>query len=550
MHCPVGAEDDGLGHIGTVFPADLGVDQGACVRALTAARLVGVRERAFTTRDEGGPAPLDDALREVAGLLASGEGAAAVLVDINRPLEGVLAMASLCARSGAAFVPFVPPEDMSFARAGVTGRPSLADLADCDLVLAVGDPFSSHPAVAKAVRDMQFGARGNRLLSLDTAEGRTGRAADLALVVGPRKLAGFLAAVAVECGADRVGEALGGMTVGQIRDELELEPGQVGEVAEALKEANSPGILVSNAPGRCGSPDAVVGALRELAAALECGIWPLLTSTNSALLPWLQAELDADTPGELLRDAGSDPPALLLVVGCDPTNMLPERLWRRLCDDSRVVCWATSLGGPFADAVDVVLPLALPWEEEGTVLAPSGEPVYCPAWLPRAERLADVAELAARIACAAGLEPETTPIPEAGVQAAGQQAAIGDLIGREILELTQPGDGEAVLVSSPEPQGSTGAIPLTDATWQRRLVAEESSYLDAELARGAGLPPGGVVRLSNEVEFVVPYQARDGMPGTVALPAHWSATRELLHWRTENGQIEPAPANVRIEKVD
>jgi hypothetical protein len=356
--------------------------------------------------------------------------------------------------------------------------------------------------------------------------------------------------VAVECGADGVEEALGGMTARQICDELELDPGQVGETAEALKQAKSAGILVSNAPGRCGRPDAVVGALRELSATLECGIWPLLTSTNSALLPWLRAELAAGTPGGLLRDAGSDPLALLLVVGCDPTNMLPERLWRRLCDDSRVVCWATSLEGPFADAVDVVLPLALPWEEEGTVLAPSGEPVDCPAWLPRAERLPDVAELAAHIAAAADLEVESARIPEAGVRTAGQQAEIGDLIGREILEVTQPGDGEAVLVSSPEPQGSTGAIPLTDATWQRRLVGEESSYLDAELARRRGLPQDGVVRLSNEVEFVVPYRAKEGMPGTVALPAHWGATRELLHWRTGNGEIEPAPANVRIEKVD
>ena len=542
----MGAEDDGLGHVRAVFPQDLSVEQGACVRGMTAARLCGVPERVFITTDEGRPVSLDDALREMANLLGAGRPRASVLVDLNRPLEGVLGMGALCRATGADFAPFAPPQDLPFVRAGLTACPDFAGLADCDLVIAVGDPFSTHPAVARRVRDMQFGERGNKLLSVDTAEGRTGRGADTALAVGPQKLAGFLAALAIECGAESVAQALDGMTAGHIADKLALDRAQVEQVAEALKKAKAPGIVVSNTPGRYAHPEAVVGIAGQLGAALDCGVWPLLSSTNSALLPWLRGEMGAVEPGALMGEGGGAS-GILLVVGCDPAAVLPERLWRGLCEGTRVVCFAASLGGPFAEAANVVLPLALPWEEQGTVLAPSGERVDCPAWMPRPDGLPDAAELANRMAAAAGLDMD---IPEVPSGDAPTKPDVSELVGCEILEVSGPAEGEAVLVGSPEPQGATGLIPLSDASWQRRLVAEEAAFLDAGLAQSAGLAPEGVVKLDGEAQAAVPYEVKKGMPGTVAVPAHWGAARELISWRTEEGGLEAAPAKVRIEKDD
>jgi len=112
MLCPIGAEMDEHRRVRSLFPADLGVEQGACVLGLTAARLLRANERIYGATCEGEPFSLAGALEKLAGRLAQFEhDQVAFLVDANRPLEGLEAVFAL--RSAAAptarVAPVVPP---------------------------------------------------------------------------------------------------------------------------------------------------------------------------------------------------------------------------------------------------------------------------------------------------------------------------------------------------------------------------------------------------------------------------------------------------------
>ncbi|KPK61957.1 MAG: hypothetical protein AMK73_07210, partial [Planctomycetes bacterium SM23_32] len=383
MDCPIGAQDDGLGHVSTVFPAELGFDQGACVRGLTAAWVLQAPDRLLVGRmgEEEGAA--DAVLRDVVRAASRyGGSQTAVLVDVSRPIEGVLATAALCREGGVRLAVWAPPADLPLVKAGLTACPPFGEIADCDLVLAVGDPFSTHPVVAASVRDMQFGARGRRLVSVDTAVGRTGRAADERVAVGPMKLAGFVAALAVECGAQAVASALGGRSGREICAALDIPFERVAGLAARLKGTDKVGVILSNSLGRYSAPTAVAAAVKELSAALGARLWPLLIATNSALLPRLRRRFGATDTEDLIRAAEGGELKVLCVIGCDPSSVLPQRLWRPLVEKPELVFWAGSLRCAFGDAADAVVPLTLPWQEEGTVLSSSGEPARFVAWLP------------------------------------------------------------------------------------------------------------------------------------------------------------------------
>lgn len=546
MHCAVGAKDDGLGHVGTVYPADLGVERGACVRALTAARLLGAPERFFEARQADEPALAADVIQQISHALKNAEGAeVAVIADLNRPMEGVTALAELCRKVGARFGVFAPPEDLPLVRAGVTGCPPFARIAECDQLFVVGDPFSTHPAIAAYMRDVQFGARGNRIVCVDAANGRTARGADTAILVPPAKLAAFMAAAAVSLGVDSVRESLGGLSAERICDQMGLDREQIGAWGQ-MREAKAPGIILSNSVGRYSHPGAVSAIVGEIASAVGCPRWPLLTASNSYALPYLRERYGALSSGEVLEVANSGAIELLLVVGWDPSAVLPERFWRGLADKCETVCWAGSIDSPFAQVADIVLPLALAWEEKGTVLDAAGKPAAFEPWLAKPAPVLDTAALADGLAFASGLGKIEAP----GFETVGTPRVASEAVSERILEAPEPASGEAIVVGAPEPHGYGGGIPLGVSRWQRRLAGEEAALVTADLAREVGLEASGLLKVSDQTEFTVPYRLDGGAGRVVAMPAHWGALRELLQWQEAGGALEPAPALVQIEKCE
>ncbi|MHC4788869.1 MAG: hypothetical protein ACYS8K_06665, partial [Planctomycetota bacterium] len=324
---------------------------------------------------------------------------------------------------------------------------------------------------------------------------------------------------------------------------------QIEGLAADLKGAESPGLLLSHSVGRYAAGTAVAAAVREMAAALGAQLWPLLTSTNSAALPALKQKCGAVELTDLLQAPEADRPKAVLLVGLDPACALPERLCEVLAEGRELLCWAGSLASPFSERADIVVPLALPWEEEGTVLAPTGKPAGFVSWmaLPAGPVLAG--ELMARLAAEAGLGVLEALSAEDLVSARASVAPVGELLGEDILQAPEPQKGQAVIVGAPEPQGYTGGISLAGASWQVRVAAEEWGAVSQDLAEELSLADGEALALSDGVQSIVPCKVEKGGGSVLALPSHWPVLRELLLWPAEDGVLEPTPVVVDVRKA-
>ncbi len=520
------------------------------MRGLTAARLLAARNRIFDAQKGGYEAATEEVLDAMVQRFAQAEGdQVALVVDLNRPLEGVLALAALCDAMGIRFGVFVPPQDAAIVRAGAGSAPPLVGLADCDCVLAVGDVFSSHPPVARTVRDVQFGARGNRLISVDSGTGRTGRGADQAVVVDPHKLAGCVAALAVACGAEAVSEALGGRGAAQICEELDLCADEVKALAADLQDADSVGVLVCHTPARYVHPGAAVAAARQLAGALGAPFWALPVATNAVLVPHLRRVCGAMSLGEAMDAARGGELKVLACVGFDPAAVLAEGIWRQAAGECETICWAGTLSTPFVAVTDLLVPLALGWEEEGTVLDLTGQPARSVPWVPKPPTVLSLTDLAGSLAATAEMPEPEGPSLDDVLGADVESAPLEELIETKILDVPQPEQGRAILIGKPEPQGYTGGLSVAEAAWQRRMLAEEVAVVTAPMAEAAGLD-GAVTMSRNDRKFTAACRVEGGTAPTVAVPDHWAVLRDLAKWQMVAGELVPAPTPVDIERAE
>jgi len=554
MCCPVGAESDRLGHVSSVFPADLGIEQGACVLGLAAGSLLRAENRIYGATCEGEPKRLAEALEDLAGrLLSFNESEVGLLLGISRPLENLALAAALrgAALPASRLALLVPPQDEPFLRAGLGACPHVGDLSDCDVVLTIGDPFSTHPVISRPVRDMQLAKRGNRFLAIDTAPGRTARSAGERTLIAPFKLAGFLCAIAVECGCEELSGALGGAGTDEICGKLAIPPESVRSLASALKDASSPAIVISHARGRYAHGGAVVRAAAELAKAVNAKLFPMPVSPNSPVAAVLAARFKAVSVASLLGAIGSGRTQALLVVGVDPANVFPERIWKAFAEKLDFLAWAGSLRSEFARAAQIVVPLALPWEESGSILTPGGRLTGSRGWSEVPGGVASVEGFVSPL----GQKLGTGPIASAGLDGieGAELAAVplAEEVTEAVLEVPALAKGEAFLIGAPEPYGYAGGLSVMAASWQRRMAALEKAVLSAALAAEIGVKDGDLVTVSGRSEVTLPCVVEGEIEAKLAaLPSHRADLSEMLEWSTGPDRIEIDPAVVKVTRAD
>ena len=369
-------------------------------------------------------------------------------------------------------------------------------------------------------------------------------------MLDPFKLAGFLCAVAIECGCGEVRDALGGAGVEDVCGKLGVAAHDVRALADALRNAKAPAIIVSGRRGRYAHADAVVRVAGELAGAVNAQLFPLPISANSLVAGALAERLKAVSPAEVLREVSGGHVRALIVVGVDMAAVLPRRIWQELRDKVELLAWAGSLRSEFADAADIALPLALPWEESGLVLLPGGELGPCERWVSPPEGIPTTRELMEMLGERLGvgpIEPETL----GDLQCSPRPASpVARQVTDAVLQAPTPGAGEAIVMGAPEPYGYTGALSLSGANWQERMAGQERAVVSASLAADMGVCDGDLVTLAGAAEATLPCVVREG--GEVraaALPSHRPELCGLLEWEIAPGSIEINPAIVKVSKT-
>lgn len=553
MDCPMGAEIDQLGHVRSVFPNEMGGEHGACILGVTAGQLLRATGRVYGASCKGTPMGTAKAVGELARLLSGFESSqVAILVDACRPLEGVGAAAALrsIAYPDGTLALFTPPEDEPLSRAGLGPCPPIGSLADVNLVLAVGDPFSTHPVISSPIRDMHLRGRGNRLISVDSAEGRTGIGSDQSIVLDPYKIAGFLCALAIECGSSEVKGALGGADSAGICAALSLPGDKVKSTAAALKGAKAAAIVLANPRGRYAHAEAVARAAAALAAATGAALYPLSVGGNSLAFGALAQRFSAVNLAALLGGLEAGRTRALVVCGVDPANTLPRSIWQGLREKVEFLAWAGPMRSEFAALADVVVPLALPWEESGPVLLPGGSLGHSESWMAPPEGVLTTAGLMKMLAESSGVGAIAPARPgEIGFTPTAP-GSLKDHVTPALLESAEPAGQEAIAVGSPEPYGYRGGLCVMEGSWQQRMVGQERAVVSASLAKDLGLSDGDVIAPGEGGQATLACVVRGGAEAkTVALPAHGALLRELLDWKVTADTVQVNPSRVSVRKV-
>lgn len=513
--CPAGVA---FGEMGLSEPAYPGhappAHHGLCYRghflsdlAAHPGRMVGA-----VARDDGSvrSVPPREALRRVAELLPGMRGEAAVAIDGNVPCEE-LAEAVRLARVGLGIervAVYVPPADEQVLRglAASAARPlGEEELAHCDVILAVGDPFATHPPIAAPVLDALARARGNRLINLDSVRGRTARFATDFCLVPPG------------------GEARA------------LAESEAGRLAGMVSNAERLGVLLSLPDGRCSAPAAAASLAAKLAQAHGGGVCPLLTYGNANGALRLGTALKATPLAQLLAELRAGKVRNLIVLGTDLLSALPVRE----LDSAQIVLAASALPSATTERARCAVPMALWFEIGGRVVDGSGERreaaaigppcggALTPSQVLRALGAAEVpelseGELAAMLATA----------PEAG-ECGVRSAECG----------VKSESGRLALVPAADSVGFADGSLSTQLAWPALVEPQPVLRLHPSDAQALGAPVA-MVRSNGAAVRLAVAASQDVPRGVATVSAHFPETRALFAW----GARGAGPALVALEK--
>jgi len=319
----------------------------------------------------------DGALAELASRLSKAQGDVAVIVAGGLPTEDISAALRLgrevLGTPWAAV--YLPPGDALMLKGLAPSVPVLSaeHLPECDLCLAVGDIFATHPVLSRPLLERRA-ARKTRLAALDSLPNRVSAFAERFVHVRPGGEAPALAALVRLLGG-RVADDHR-WAAGRSPEDLAQEAGAdlpvLQAVADALKEAERPAIVLDPVAGRTGNIIATAAMASALCGACGGRLAPMFASGNAVGAASAAASLGAAALSEVLQAVREAKVEVLFLIGVD----LPVVVGEREARDIRRCVSTLAVGSDFrnatTEAADIVLPLAAGFEEDGSIAGVAG----------------------------------------------------------------------------------------------------------------------------------------------------------------------------------
>lgn len=515
---------------------------GLCTRGHFIADLLshpGRLRECFAREPEGlTPIAVDELPQRVEELLTPGRDGLAVVIDGNLVCEELVA-AVHAARAGLeadCVTLFIPPADEAILRGLSTSRarrvPKEA-LAACDILLAVGDPFATHPLVASPVLDAITAKRGNRMICIDSVRGRTSRFAAETCQVRPGGEAAALAGIA------RAMDAIEGLPdVAESAAMAGVDAAALEGIGAALAAAAKLGVLVSLPEGRCASAAAATALAGRIAEAREGCICPLLTYGNAVGAHRLGAALQTVPTSQLMADIRGGRIKQLVAVGTDVVSAIPLPELSAI----EVVAAASPMPSATTQRADLVVPMACAFETAGTIVDGAGAP-----------RRADAAAEPPRGTltpsdAVAALCPATEPVPEDNLAAmleAEPSAKLADVLG-DPGSWAPPEAGERLtVVSRADALGFADGCMSRQLSWPAMVESVPTVMLNPADAKAA--EDGLATLQSNGLALTLPVDVTDDVPpGVAAVSPCFPETRPLFTWAAAG----VGPGHVSIETIE
>ena len=345
---------------------------------------------------------LDEAMRGI--LEAASGGPVTIILDGNIPCEQIAAAIAWCgAWAQARLCLAVEPADEQLllgVEASGAKYLSSGDLEKCDGFVIVGDALAANPICARGVFDRRRANARTPVVVIDPAGGTASKFATHPVAAAPAGELSALVAVAAAAGVSVEGVA--------------VEASPSGEAAgAAIAGCKKLGVLVAAQYGRTGAWREIGRVAGELAEAKGGGVACQTAGANALAAVRLGGKGGTISLGEAM----SDDSTVRVAVGCDVLGMLGR-------SDVKVFAAAAALANTTTEAAEVVLPLAVPGELEGTYVLGGGDSVNVSHLLPPPAGVFSPIGVIESLATAAGVARPKVPAPAAATKRLKPQGSV------------------------------------------------------------------------------------------------------------------------------
>jgi len=509
---------------------------GLCYRGHFISELVNhpsrLHEATIRDRDRPQAVPPGEALRRAADILPAMHDELAVVIDGNLPCEE-LAGAVRLARQGLDInqvAIFIPPADEAVLRGLATSSaPCLGEepVAGCDVILAVGDPFATHPLIASPALDAVAKARGHRLVNIDSLRGRTARfSADFCQVRPGGEAAALAGLLCAMSGASSVG-ALAELDVSKAAEMAGAPAGSLEKLASAVQAAKKLGVLISLPEGRCAAASAAAALAAKVAEARGGGICPLLAYGNAVGARRIAASLQATPLAQLLVDMQEGKVKKLLVLGTDVVSAAP---WAELASVEIVVA-ASPMPSATTARARIVLPMGFWFELGGTALDGAGVQRKAEALAAPPRGALAPTEVLRRLG--ASVSGEAMPEGELDNLLKPEPTVdLAEVLGSPSEWAASSAEGQLTIVSQADAKGFADGSVTTQLAWP--AVMEPYPVLRVNPREAHSLASDAVTLRSDGVAVTLPVEPSDDVPpGVGAVSPRFPETRVLFTWSKE-----------------
>jgi len=471
-------------------------------------------------------------------------GQVGVVVDGNRSAESVAAALDFARDAlGSPYgAVYLPPSDEELLRgAGMdAGALDPAELAQCDVILAIGDPFATHPVIAKPIIDAMQRERANRLAVIDCCRGRTARFATDFVQVPCGQEWQALEALASELNVAVPAEA--GDPAVSADEQLK---GRMAGVAAAVAAAEQLGIVISLPTGH----SAHLVRVARLAAALHearGGVFAPLYTYGAAASSWLVAQQQQALPmGSLCEAVRGGAVKALILYGVDLFSAVPSALALEAACSLPFLAVCSPLANRTSGKADVVFPAAFWFEESGSLATRNGDAQPLAALAdppPGVPTAAAFFEMLGEACAHAGFMASGTAEPAASIPRASEPRAEAETT-----------DAFTLIARCDQFGFADGSLSPALA-WVQATQADEGVQMNAHWSAELGLRSRDTVRITSaaggEAELAVRI-VDDLPPGVLAVCGSSASGRSLLDWSVDEqtGAIVAGPGRVSVTRA-
>ena len=502
-------------------------------------RLTGGELREAGAERAHAPAPMGQVIAALAECLRQAGKSAAIIVDGNLATEDIVAALRLAREAvGADRVCVRIPESDDAMLRGI--RPgtrilSFDSVAECDLFLAIGDIFATHPVISRPVLEARA-AKTARLFGIDCMPNRVAGFAEKFLCVKPGGEAPALAALCKNMGFE---VPAGNAWAEQCSTEELSEMAGIGcselqAVAHALAKAERPAVLLDPVPGRTGNIAAAASAASAICEGLGARLMPMFRYGNAAGAARAAATFGAASLSDIVEAASDAEVEVALSIGVDLMRDLPAEDAVKLRAAVATLAVASPFRNRSTEKADIVVPLAAWFEGRGSALDAAGNRLDLTPLLAPPGGALTAGELCTRVASAVG-----RPLSAAAKTPLGNA-----FLGSAVAAITTGNASEKAIqlvARSDIADFDTGSVSRILA-WPRRMEPVPEVHMNPSDAGARGLAPREMVRLrANNSEARARLQIKDNVAhGTAAVSTAFAEIRALFP-RTSRDRIDVTP---------